>query len=122
MSAPATARAAAAHPLKNISFSDPAVAVERRADGTIYLRPKAPLGDYPLRLTDRLHHWAQATPDNVFMAERVAGGDWRRLSYAELLNASRHIASALLSRGLSAEKPVIILSGNSIDHALVAFG
>ena len=117
-----TARAAGAHPLRRISFGDPAVSVERKADGTIYLRPKASLGDYPLRLTDRLHHWAQATPDNVFMAERVAGGDWRRLSYAELLDASRHIASALLSRGLSAEKPVIILSGNSVDHALVAFG
>src|SRR4029079_15302616 len=104
-----TARAAGAHPLRRISFGDPAVSVERKADGTIYLRPKAPLGDYPLRLTDRLPHWAQATPDNVFMAERVAGGDWRRLSYAELLDASRHIASALLSRGLSAEKHVIIL-------------
>jgi feruloyl-CoA synthase len=116
------ARAAGAHPLRRISFGDPAVSIERRADGTIYLRPKTPLGDYPLRLTDRLHHWAQATPNNTFMAERVAGGDWRKLSYAELLDATRHIASALLSRGLSAERPVLILSGNSIDHALVAFG
>jgi feruloyl-CoA synthase len=123
MSAQATtARAAGAHPLRNISFGDPAVAIERRDDGTIYLRPKAPLGDYPRRLTDRLHHWAQATPHNVFMAERVAGGDWRKLTYAQLLEASRRIASALLDRGLSAEKPVVILSGNSIDHALVAFG
>ena len=56
------------------------------------------------------------------MAERDAGGGWRKLTYAELLTASRHIASALLARGLSAEKPVVILSGNSIDHALVAFG
>jgi feruloyl-CoA synthase len=56
------------------------------------------------------------------MAERVAGGDWRKLTYAELLTASRQIASALLARGLSAEKPVVILSGNAIDHALVAFG
>jgi feruloyl-CoA synthase len=117
-----TARAAAAHPLRSISFSDPAVAIERRGDGTIYLRPKAPLGDFPVRITDRLHHWANATPDNVFMAERVAGGGWRRLTYAGLLAASRHIASALLARGLSAEKPVMILSGNSVDHALVAFG
>jgi len=122
MSAQATARAAAAHPLKNISFSDPAVAVERRSDGTIYLRPKAPLGDYPVRLTDRLHHWARATPDNVFMAERGAGGIWRKLTYAELLTASRRLASALLDRGLSPDRPVMILSGNSIDHALVAFG
>src|SRR3954453_5016651 len=56
------------------------------------------------------------------MAERAAGGGWRQISYAELLISSRHIASALLSRGLSAERSVVILSGNSIDHALMAFG
>jgi feruloyl-CoA synthase len=117
-----TARSAGAHPLRAISFGDPAVSIERRDDGTIYLRPKERLGDYPRRLTDRLHHWAKETPDYIFMAERVAGGGWRKLTYAELLTSSRHIASALLARGLSAEKPVVILSGNSIDHALVAFG
>jgi feruloyl-CoA synthase len=116
------ARAAEAHPLRAISFRDPAVAVERKSDGTIYLRPKLPLGEYPRRLTDRLHHWAEVAPDRTFMAERVAGGGWRRLSYAELLASSRRIASALLARGLSAERPIVILSGNSIDHALVAFG
>ena len=56
------------------------------------------------------------------MAERDAGRGWRELTYAELLAASRHIASALLARGLSADRPIVILSGNSIDHALVAFG
>src|SRR3981081_2181642 len=56
------------------------------------------------------------------MAERDAGRAWRQISYAQLLTSSRRIASALLSRGLSAEKPIVILSGNSIDHALVAFG
>jgi feruloyl-CoA synthase len=117
-----TARSAAAHPLRRISFSDPTVTIERTGDGTIYLRPRETLGAYPLRLTDRLHHWAKETPDRIFMAERTAGGGWRRLTYAELLTACRHIASALLARGLSAEKPVVILSGNSIDHALVAFG
>jgi feruloyl-CoA synthase len=117
-----TARAAAAHPLRNISFSDPAVSIERKDDGTIYLRPKTALADYPARITDRLLHWAKASPDQVFMAERNADGSWRKLSYAELHLASRRIASALLNRGLSAEKPVMILSGNSIDHALIAFG
>src|SRR4029077_9087994 len=66
--------------------------------------------------------WASVAPDRVFMAEREGGRGWRGLRYDELLAASRHIASALLSRGLSAERPVVILSGNSIDHALVAFG
>ena len=63
-----------------------------------------------------------AAPDRVFMAERNAARGWRQITYAELLASSRHIASALLARGLSAEKPVVILSGNSIDHALIAFG
>jgi feruloyl-CoA synthase len=109
-------------PLRAISFGDPDVSIDRRDDGTIYLRPKIPLGEYPVRLTDRLHHWAKLEPNRVFMAEREHGGGWRQLTYAQLLTASRHIASALLGRGLSAERPVVILSGNSIAHALVAFG
>lgn len=111
-----------AHPLRAISFGNPDVTVERRDDGTIYLRPKAQLGEYPVRITDRLHHWARAEPNRVFMAERNAARGWRQITYAELLTSSRHIASALLARGLSAEKPIVILSGNSIDHALMAFG
>src|SRR6267154_2318110 len=109
-------------PLRPISFGNPAVNVGRRNDGTIYLHPKTPLGDYPARLTDRLHHWANAEPNRVFMAERDAGRGWRQITYAQLLDSSRRIASALLARGLSAERPIVILSGNSIDHALIAFG
>jgi feruloyl-CoA synthase len=109
-------------PLRPISFGDPAVSIDRRDDGTIYLRPKMALGEYPLRLTDRLHHWAKAAPNRIFMAERDTSGSWRQISYAQLLTSSRHIASALLARGLSADKPIVILSGNSIDHALLAFG
>ncbi|TMJ79581.1 MAG: feruloyl-CoA synthase [Alphaproteobacteria bacterium] len=114
--------AASNAPLRPISFGDPAVNIERRDDGTIYLRPKMPLREYPHRLTDRLQHWAKAEPGRIFMAERDGGPGWRQITYAELLISSRRIASALIARGLSAEKPVVILSGNSIDHALVAFG
>lgn len=111
-----------AAPLRPISFGDPAVSIDRHDDGTIYVRPKIALGEYPVRLTDRLHHWAKAEPHRIFMAERNAVGGWRQITYAQLLTSSRHIASALLARGLSAEKPIVILSGNSIDHALMAFG
>ena len=116
------ARSAILHPLRAVSFTDPAVSIERKSDGTIYLRPTKPLGDYPARITDRLHHWANVAPDRVFMAGREGGRGWRELRYGELLTASRHIASSLLKRGLCAEKPVVILSGNSIDHALISFG
>ncbi len=118
MSVPASSDA----PLRPISFGDPAVSIDRREDGTIYLRPKIALGEYPLRLTDRMHHWAKREPNRVFMAERDTSGLWRQISYAQLLASSRHIASGLLARGLSADKPIVILSGNSIDHALLAFG
>ncbi|MFL6837563.1 MAG: feruloyl-CoA synthase [Bradyrhizobium sp.] len=123
LSAPVESGAArATYPLRAISFGNPAVTIERRDDGTLYLRPKAQLRDYPRRITDRLHHWAKVEPNRVFMAERDAGRGWREITYAQLLASSRHIASALLARGLSAERPIVILSGNSIDHALLAFG
>ena len=102
MSAP-TARSDAL--LRPISFGDPAVSIDRRDDGTIYLRPKIALGEYPVRLTDRLHHWAKAEPNRIFMAERAADGGWRKITYAQLLASSRRIASSLLARDLSAEKP-----------------
>src|SRR6267143_3371882 len=118
----ASTRTDGAHPLRAISFGNPAVSIDRRDDGTIYLRPKIPLGEYPARLADRLHHWAKAEPNRVFMAERGADPGWRQITYAQLLDMSRRIASALRARDLSAEKPIVILSGNSIDHALLAFG
>ena len=65
---------------------NPAVNIERREDGTIYLRPKTRLGDYPVRITDRLRHWANAEPHRVFMAERNAARGWRQITYAELLS------------------------------------
>jgi feruloyl-CoA synthase len=114
--------AARDHPLRAISFGNPAVRIDRRDDGTIYLKPKIALGEYPDRLTDRLHHWATLVPNRVFMAERDASHGWRQITYAQLLASTRSIASALLARGLSADEPIVILSGNSIDHALVAFG
>lgn len=108
-------------PLRPISFGRTKVAIEYHDDGSIYLRPKAVLGDYPTRITDKLHYWAEHAPDRVFMAER-SGEGWREVTYAQLLKTSRAIASALIARGLSADRPLMILSGNSVDHALMAFG
>src|SRR5260221_3025834 len=109
-------------PLRLISFGNPDVSIDRRSDGAIYLRPKMPLGEYPDRLTDRLHHWAKVEPNRLFMAEREAGGSWRQITYAPLLVSGRGIASSLVAPGPSAERPAVMLSGNSIGHALVAFG
>ncbi|MBB1094103.1 feruloyl-CoA synthase [Rhodopseudomonas palustris] len=115
-------RRAETHPLRDVSFGEIGIATERRPDGTIYVRSTTSLADYPVRITDRLHHWAEQAPQRVFMAERDGNGGWRGITYAEMLSAAQKIASALLARGLSAERPVMILSGNSIDHAQIMFG
>ena len=96
----------------------PDLLVEHRADGSTLLRRTAALPPYHRSVTDPLVHWAAATPDAIFLAERDGAG-WRQLSYRQALAAAQRIGQSLLQRGLSAERPVLILSGNSIDHALL---
>src|SRR6185312_9193822 len=63
--------------------------------------------------------WAEVAPDRVFLAERDATGEWRHLTYREALAEVRAVGEALLRRPLSVERPVAILSGNSIEHAVL---
>src|SRR3954470_18101803 len=102
-----------------VRLSAPEVQVDRRADGTLLLKSGRPLPLYPDKLTDRLVHWANAAPDRVFMAERASGGGWRAITYAQMLEKVRRIGAALLTRNLSAERPIVILSGNDLEHALL---
>ena len=95
--------------------------VERREDGTIYLRPSEALSAFPERLMDSLEHWAKVAPERVLVARRVAGGEWQTISYRQMLTRVRRIAAGLLTRDLSADRPIAILSGNSIEHLTVAF-
>jgi feruloyl-CoA synthase len=95
------------------------VAVERRRDGALLVHPQQELGPYPAKVSAWLEHWARLTPDNVFLAQRGTDDAWRKLTYASVLNAVRHIGAGLLERNLSADRPVAILSGNDIEHALV---
>ena len=95
--------------------------------GTHYLQADQALAPYPERLTDRLQQWAQTRPAQTLMARRVkladgTLGDWKHIDYAEAWRTARCIAQALINRGLSAERPVVILSENSLEHALLALG
>ena len=93
---------------------------ERRDDGSIILRPLRELPPYPPRLVDSLEYWARIAPDRALVARRDAAGAWRRVSYAQMMARVRRVAGGLLTRNLSAEKPVVILSGNSIEHLTLA--
>lgn len=93
--------------------------LEHRKDGSLLLTSPYPLGPYPARLTDCLIYWAAVEPDRTFMAQRDTDGEWRRISYAETLASVRAIGQALLQRKLSADRPLMILSGNDLEHALL---
>jgi feruloyl-CoA synthase len=112
---------AAIRPPGDIAFAELDVVVGRRADGTISVEPVGTLGAYPSCLQERLEYWAAETPDRVFLAERAADGSWRTVTYEAALSLVRRIGEALLSYDLSPERPLVILSGNSVDHALLGF-
>ncbi len=106
-------------PLRAVDLGPLDVEIEHRPDGTIRARSPFPLAACEESVTARLDHWAAAAPDRIFLAERDGGGAWRHLTFAEARAGARALGQALLDRGLTAQKPLVILSGNSIAHALL---
>ncbi|MGA2548905.1 MAG: feruloyl-CoA synthase [Burkholderiaceae bacterium] len=99
-----------------------AMTVETRADGTEILRSTEALERYPVRLSDKLEEWAQKSPEQTFVAQRGKEGQWRRITYSEMLERAKRIGHALLERGLSVERPIAILSENDLEHLTLALG
>ncbi len=92
------------HAVRAARLWDPKLKWETRDDGTTLIWREDALDPYPDRLTDMIDHWAEARPDQCWMAQRD-GAEWRRISYGELAGAVRRIGQWLLSRGLSTERP-----------------
>jgi feruloyl-CoA synthase len=110
-----------------LKFGVTRVEVRDGQSGTHYLKAEQALQDFPDRMTDRLRHWAQQAPERTMFARRVKQadgslGDWRHISYQEAWTTARNIAQGLIDRGLNAERPVAILSENSLEHAMLALG
>src|SRR4030081_2538059 len=114
---------AAAHRPGNpeMLFAMPDIVADRRADGSIWLKSSAPLQQSARCVGDWLEHWAQQTPDRIFLGERSSiDAPWTTVTYRDALRRVRSVAAWVLAQGLSAERPLVILSDNSIDHALFA--
>lgn len=92
---------------------------EDRPDGSVILRARAALGPVVDRTTDWLDHWAETTPDAIFLAER-SGAGWREETYAAVRDQARALAAGLLDLGLGPDRPILIISGNSVDHGILA--
>jgi feruloyl-CoA synthase len=102
----------------------------QRADGSWLLRSTEPLQPFPQRITDALEHWAELAPTRTFVARRAPGPEpaerrpWQSISYAQMLERVRRVGQALALRvadgELSAERPIVILSGNDLQHLTLA--
>ncbi len=92
-----------------------------QSDGSHLLRARAPLGGYPDVLTDHLKTWAGIDPDRLLLAERTSDGSWREVSYGDAWRMAVVLGSQLLSMGLGPDRPLAILSGNSVNHGLLMF-
>src|SRR5580658_5465642 len=108
--------------MRNVRFGPNEVTLTRGAGGALYVRSIYPLGNYPNKLTESLDHWAEQTPQRVFLGQRDSTGGWRVKTYADTRAAARNIAQALLQKDLSPDRPIAILSGNDIEQALLGLG
>lgn len=117
MTAPASAA-----PQRDVRFGHNAVTLEHGPNGAMYVRSIYPLGPYRGKLTEWLDHWAEQTPQRVFLGQRDESGNWRTITYSEMRTAARNVAQALLERPLSVDRPVSMLSPNDIEEAILQLG
>ncbi|MFM7626409.1 MAG: AMP-binding protein [Gammaproteobacteria bacterium] len=111
-------------PFRKTAFPSSRMRVERRADGTILATPELPLAEHDANLPRELARRAALHPDKTYLAERQGGaqGPWRLASYGEVDRLARAVAAWLLRAGIGADRSLLILSGNSIAHAVVKYG
>ncbi|XYJ08260.1 feruloyl-CoA synthase [Telluria sp. B2] len=106
---------------RHVELGNPEVAAFQVGD-TWHVDAVTPLEPVPPRFTDRLVEGAQKYPDRTLVAQRGPDGEWIRLSYADVLQRVRRIGQALLERGLNEDRPLVILSGNDLEHFQLALG
>jgi feruloyl-CoA synthase len=110
-----------------LTFGVQRIKLQDAPEGVQYLQADQDLQAYPERMSDRLKHWSATHPSRTFMARRSrladgSLGSWREVTYAQAWSMACAIAQGLIDRGLSAERPVAILSENDLEHALLALG
>jgi feruloyl-CoA synthase len=109
-------------PFKPLKQKPPKIRVEKKPDGTIYVSSEYPLGEMKRSTVHLLEEKAALQPDRNFIGERDASGAWTYITYGEANRAADAVATALLARGMGPSTSLLILSGNSIPHAVMALG
>ncbi len=109
--------------LRPVKLWNADVAYEEKPDGTMYVWQRGHLGPVSTKSSEWIDRWAREVPDRTWITERGVGeADWRGVTYGEAHGIIRSIGQALLDLDLSEDRPLVILSGNSVAHALMAVG
>jgi feruloyl-CoA synthase len=103
-------------------FAKVQVTVDQASDGALLLRSAEELGGYPVTVLHSLRQWAAAGPEHPLVAERGPDGAWRTVSYGAAVAAADAIGQALLDLGLGPARPLLVLSGNGVNHLLMTLG
>jgi len=110
-------------PFADLSLAPPGVKVETRDDGTMILRSPYALAECPISVPAMLHRWEKEDPGRLWIAERTAppvtDAPWRKVTFGEGGDLVRRLGQAFLDRGVTPERPVMLLSDNAVDNALV---
>jgi len=104
------------------TFASPDIEMDRRPDGTIVLRSRVPPPDSEPSITAVLRKRAASHPDRPLAAQRDAEDRWTTLTYGEAEEKAAALAREFAALGLGPDKPLMILSGNSLEHLLVSLG
>lgn len=104
--------------IRAVHMGEMTAAADHRPDGSTIIRSTQTLAPYRRSIVDALEYWAETTPDRVMIADRD-GEAWRKMTYAEALARIRPLGQALLNAGVTPDRPLMILSGNEIEHLLL---
>jgi len=106
---------------KALTFAPRELSIERRIDGTLILSSPLELGKCDWRITDFLPNWANSVPDRIFLAQRNAKGEWDEITYGEAWLQVQAVGQSLIDMGAKPAERLAILSGNSIENAVISF-
>jgi feruloyl-CoA synthase len=104
-----------------LTFAPRELSIERRTDGTLMLSSPLELGKCDWRITDFLPTWANAAPDRIFLAQRNANGGWDEITYREAWLQVQAVGQSLIDMGAKPADKLAVLSGNSIENAVISF-
>ena len=106
---------------KALTFAARELSIERRTDGTLVLSSPLELGKCDWRITDFLPSWAHSVPDRIFLAQRNANGGWDEITYSEAWSQVQAVGQSLIDMGAKPADKLAVLSGNSIENAVISF-